>query len=65
MGSLDHWHYDTFKVNARDFGSLHFVELLEDSLVTFTLNAQGKVATMEIEDLDVFERKPESPEKKN
>ena len=65
MGILDHWHYDTFKVKAEAFGPLHFIELLEDSLVTFTLNAQGKVAKMEIEDLEVFDRSPEPQEKKN
>lgn len=64
MGVLDHWHYDTFKVNPKPFGSLQFIEILEDSLVTFNLNAQGKVARMEIEDLDVFERAPEPQEKK-
>jgi CubicO group peptidase (beta-lactamase class C family) len=65
MGVLDHWHYDTFKVNPAASGSLRFLELLEDSLVTFTLNAKGKVAGMEIEDLAVFERSPEPQEKKN
>ncbi len=65
MGTLDHWHYDTFRVSTKPFGSFHFLELLEDTLVTFVLNAQGKVATMEIEDLDVFERAPEPQEKKN
>jgi len=65
MGVLDHWHYDTFKVNPEASGSLRFGELLEDSLVTFALNAQGKVAGMEIEELAVFDRSPEPPEKKN
>jgi len=65
MGALDHWHYDTFKVNSQPFGSFHFSELFEDALATFVLNAQGKVARMEIEDLDIFERSPEPPEKKN
>jgi CubicO group peptidase (beta-lactamase class C family) len=64
MGVLDHWHYDTFKVNPKAFGSLLFIEILEDTLVTFALNAQGKVARMDIEDLDVFERAPEPLEKK-
>jgi len=59
MGALDHWHYDTFKVNAEPLGSLRFMELLDDSMITFVLNAQGKAARMEIEDLDVFERAPE------
>jgi CubicO group peptidase (beta-lactamase class C family) len=65
MGVLDHWHYDTFKVKAEALGSLRFLELLEDSLVTFALNAQGKVAKMEIEELAVFDRSPEPQEKEN
>jgi len=65
MGTLGHWHYDTFKVSARAFGSLRFEELLEDSLITFILNAEGKAGRMEVEGLDVFERAPEPPEKKN
>jgi hypothetical protein len=65
MGVLDHWHYDTFKVNLAPFGSFRFLELLADSLVTFTLNARGKVAAMEIEELAKFERVPEPEEKKN
>jgi CubicO group peptidase (beta-lactamase class C family) len=65
MGALDHWHYDTFRVSPEPFGSFRFLELLEDSLVTFALNAQGKVASLEIEELDVFERAPEPQEKKN
>ncbi len=64
MGALDHWHYDTFRVSPEPFGSFRFLELLEDSLVTFALNAQGKVASLEIEELDVFERAPEPQEKK-
>jgi hypothetical protein len=65
MGVLDHWHYDTFKVNPEASGSLRFIELLENSLVTFSLNALGKVAGMEIEEMAVFERSPEPQEKKN
>jgi CubicO group peptidase (beta-lactamase class C family) len=65
MGALEHWHYNTFKISAKPFGAFRFLELLEDTLVTFVLNAQGKIARMEIEDLDVFERAPEPPEKKN
>jgi CubicO group peptidase (beta-lactamase class C family) len=65
MGTLEHWHYDTFKVNAEPFGSLHFIELLDDSLITFVLNAQGKAARMEVEDLEIFERLPEPEEKKD
>ena len=64
MGPLGQWHFDTFKVGPLPASSVG-LGLLEDSLITFVLNAQGKAARMEIEDLDVFERKPEPPEKKN
>jgi hypothetical protein len=65
VGTLDHWHYGTLKINPEAFESLSFSESLADTLVTFALNAQGKVALLEVEDLDVFERSPEPPEKKN
>jgi CubicO group peptidase (beta-lactamase class C family) len=65
MGTLDHWHYDTYKVGPLPPGSPGLGGLLEDSLITFVLNAQGEVARMEIEDFDVFERKPEPPKKKD
>jgi hypothetical protein len=62
-GILSHWHFDTFKVGPEASGSAGRSGPLEDSLVTFVLNAEGKVASLEIEDLDVFERSPEPPEK--
>jgi CubicO group peptidase (beta-lactamase class C family) len=65
MGTFEHWHYDTFKVGPEAPGMPGSSGLLADSLVTFVLNARGKVASLEIEDLDVFARVPEPPEKKN
>jgi hypothetical protein len=65
MGTLDHWHYDTFKVGPLPPGSPGLGGLLEDTLVTFVLNAEGNVTRLEIEDLDVFERAPEPPKKKD
>ena len=64
MGTLGHWHYDTFKVGPGTSGSTGPGGILEDALVTFVLNAQGKAARMEIEGLDVFEHSPEPKEKK-
>jgi hypothetical protein len=64
-GILDHWHFDTFKVSPEESSSPGPGSPLADSLVTFVLNARGKVARMEIADLDVFERVPEPEEKKD
>lgn len=57
-GTLEHWHYDTFKATMSNerFGS---------ALINFNLDAQGKVADMKINtpaasDL-VFKRAPEKP----
>jgi hypothetical protein len=63
MGTLEHWHYDTFKVGPDAPGMPGTSGLLADSPVTFVLNARGKVASLEIEDLDVFKRLPDAPEK--
>lgn len=61
MGVLDHWHFDTFRVNTEAFGSYQFHDILDRSFVTFDLNSRGKVAEMHIEDLAVFKpvSKPE------
>jgi CubicO group peptidase (beta-lactamase class C family) len=63
MGALDHWHYDTFRVNPEAFGSFRFNDFLENTLVTFRLNTQGRVSGMDIEEVAFFDRTPE-PEKK-
>jgi len=54
MGVLDHWHFDTFRVNTAAFGSFEFHDILDRSFVTFDLNSRGKVAEMHIADLAVF-----------
>jgi CubicO group peptidase (beta-lactamase class C family) len=53
-GDLDHWHYDTFQVKWRD-------RTLGKGLVTFDLNAQGKVDSINILNLTEFKRVPDKP----
>jgi CubicO group peptidase (beta-lactamase class C family) len=50
-GALEHWHYDTFRVKWSN-------PVLTEALVTFTLNAQGKVAEMKVSGLADFKRVP-------
>ena len=52
-GSLEHWHYDTFRVTwseAREGASF----------VTFTLDAAGKVDRMEVGGITTFHRQPDT-----
>jgi CubicO group peptidase (beta-lactamase class C family) len=51
-GDLEHWHYDTFQATWRD-------RTLGKGLVTFTLNAQGKVEAIKIQNLADFKRAPD------
>ncbi len=51
-GDLEHWHYDTFQATWRD-------RTLGKSLLTFTLNAQGKVESVKIQNLTEFKRAPD------
>jgi CubicO group peptidase (beta-lactamase class C family) len=53
-GDLEHWHYDTFQATWRD-------RMLGKSLVTFRLNAQGKVEAVKIENMSDFKRAPDKP----
>jgi hypothetical protein len=53
-GDLEHWHYDTFQAAWRDRG-------MGKSLVTFTLNAQGKVEAVKIQNMADFKRAPDKP----
>ncbi|MEW6130010.1 MAG: serine hydrolase [Acidobacteriota bacterium] len=48
-GDLEHWHYDTFRSIWRD-------KSIGKSLVTFKLNAAGKVESLSIENLAEFKR---------
>ncbi len=52
-GDLEHWHYDTFRVVWRD-------RMLGKQFATFELDAQGKPAALNLEDLARF-RRVESP----
>ena len=54
IGDLEHWHYDTFQVAWRD-------RTLGKSQVTFTLNAQGKVESVKIQNMADFKRAPDKP----
>lgn len=51
-GTLEHWHYDTFHIKWAASGT-------GDAFVTFTLNAQGKVDEMKVQNFDDFKRVPE------
>ena len=51
-GDLQHWNYDTFRVTWRD-------PMQGKSFVTFRLNRQGKVESVNIENLSEFTRVPE------
>jgi CubicO group peptidase (beta-lactamase class C family) len=53
-GDLEHWHYDTFQAIWRD-------RTLGKSLVTFTLNSQGKVEAVKIPNMTEFKRAPDKP----
>jgi CubicO group peptidase (beta-lactamase class C family) len=52
-GSLEHWHYDTFRAkwNSRPLGK---------TFVTFALGADGKVKSLDFEGVGTFGRKPEA-----
>jgi hypothetical protein len=53
VGDLDHWNYDTFQVTWR-------ARSLGKALVTFTLNARGKVDEIKLPDLQIsFKRGPD------
>jgi len=52
IGDLEHWHYDTFRATWRD-------RSLGKGLVTFTLNAEGKIEGMKVQNLADFKRGPD------
>ncbi|MGH7679964.1 MAG: serine hydrolase [Gemmatimonadaceae bacterium] len=54
-GELEHWHYDTFRATwkARNVGR---------SFVTFALDADGKVRSVDFEGLGTLNRKPDAPD---
>jgi CubicO group peptidase (beta-lactamase class C family) len=55
VGDLEHWHYDTFQGVWRD-------PAMGKAFVTFALDAMGKAAEVEIQNLAEFERAPEEAE---
>jgi len=48
VGDLEHWHYDAFFARWRD-------PVMGKTLVTFRLSPEGKVASLEVEDVETFE----------
>ncbi|HEX7089152.1 MAG TPA: serine hydrolase [Longimicrobiales bacterium] len=44
VGDLEHWHYDTFRIDWRDDG-------MGESFITFELNARGEVAGADLQGL--------------
>jgi hypothetical protein len=55
VGDLEHWHYDTFLVRWRD-------PVIPRGLVSFHLSPGGNVASLEVADVEEFERVPEESE---
>lgn len=53
-GTLEHWHFDTFRVKWDD-------EVAGQSFINFKLNSQGKVDMMSMEGLADFKRQPDKP----
>src|SRR5262245_3562189 len=51
-GDLEHWHFDTFQVTWRD-------RVLGKAMVTFALNASGKVESVNLQNLTEFKRQPD------
>jgi hypothetical protein len=49
IGDLSHWHFDTFKVTWRDRG-------LGTGYLTFKVDAEGKVSSLDLRDLGDFKR---------
>jgi CubicO group peptidase (beta-lactamase class C family) len=56
MGDLEHWHYDTFQATWRD-------RTLGKTMITFTLNSQGKVESVKIPNMTEFKRAPDKAPK--
>ena len=54
VGDLTHWHFDTFKVTWHD-------RWLGTSYLTFNMDAEGKVSSLEVRDLGEFKRSAPPP----
>lgn len=53
-GDLEHWNYDTFRVTWRD-------RMEGKGIVSFRLNPQGRIESVNIEGISDFTRAPEEP----
>jgi len=53
-GDLTHWHFDTFKATWRDRG-------LGESYLTFSVDDEGKVASVEVREVGEFKRSTPPP----
>jgi CubicO group peptidase (beta-lactamase class C family) len=56
VADLEHWHYDTFRAAWRDPG---FLRIFGNTIVTFTLDPQGRPGKLEIQGVGEFRREPE------
>lgn len=54
IGDLEHWHFDTFRARWRD-------ATLGRTFVSFQLDANGKVASVDVDGLATFRRQPDRP----
>lgn len=54
QGSLEHWHYDTFRARWQD-------PQLGTTTLTFALNARGEPATLDVEGMGEFRRQQDTP----
>jgi hypothetical protein len=57
VSDLIHWHYDTFRTVYRDRVA---EERMGPNFVTFGINSQGKVSEMNMSDMLIFKRVPDS-----
>jgi len=54
-GTLEHWHYDTFRANMQS-------RAMGQPFVTFALGSDGKVKSLDFEGIGSFGRKPDAPD---
>ncbi len=54
-GELEHWHYDTFRAKWK-------AQTAGRNFVTFALDADGKVKSVDIEGFTTYARKPDAPD---
>jgi CubicO group peptidase (beta-lactamase class C family) len=54
-GTLEHWHYDTFRANWNS-------RAIAKNFVTFALGPDAKVRSLDFEGIGSFDRKPDAPD---